>query len=35
MAQKMLSWRLRHQEHVLSNLHNGANGVEDHGRRPL
>ena len=32
MAQKMLSWRLLHQEHVLTNLHNGPNGVED--RRP-
>ena len=34
MAQKMLSWRLLHQEHVLTNLHNGPNGVEDRsGRR--
>lgn len=32
MAQKMLSWRLRHQEHVLTNLHVGQNGLED--RRP-
>ncbi|MEO6625303.1 MAG: alkaline phosphatase family protein [Burkholderiaceae bacterium] len=32
MAQKMLTWRLLHQEHVLTNLHNGPNGVED--RRP-
>ena len=32
MAHKMLSWRLIHQEHVLTNLHNGPNGVED--RRP-
>ena len=29
MAQKMLSWRLLHQEHVLTNLHNGPKGVED------
>jgi len=29
MAQKLLSWRLLHQEHVLSNLHNGPQGVED------
>ena len=29
MAQKMLSWRLVQQEHVLTNLHNGPNGVED------
>jgi len=29
MAQKMLSWRLLHQEHVLTNLHLGPNGVED------
>ena len=33
MAQKMLSWRLLHQEHVLTNLHNGPNGVEDRSRR--
>ena len=33
MAQKMLSWRLVHQEHVLTNLHNGPTGVEDR-RRP-
>ena len=33
MAQKMLSWRLRHQEHVLTDLHNGPNGVEDRGRK--
>lgn len=32
MAQKMLSWRLRHQEHVLTNLHNGPHGVEDRSR---
>ncbi|MCB2002083.1 MAG: sulfatase-like hydrolase/transferase, partial [Rhodoferax sp.] len=32
MAHKMLSWRLVHQEHVLSNLHNGPNGVEDRRR---
>jgi hypothetical protein len=25
----MLSWRLVQQEHVLTNLHNGPNGVED------
>ena len=30
MAQRMLNWRLVHQEHVLTNLHNGPNGVEDH-----
>ena len=29
MAHKMLSWRLKHQEHVLTNLHNGPKGVED------
>lgn len=29
MAHKMLSWRLVHQEHVLSNLHNGPEGVVD------
>ncbi len=34
MAHKMLSWRLIHQEHVLTNLHNGPNGVEDRARRP-
>ena len=33
MAQKMLSWRLLHQEHVLTNLHNGPNGVENRSRR--
>ena len=33
MAQSMLSWRMLHQEHVLSNLHNGPNGVEDRSRR--
>lgn len=33
MAQKMLSWRLKHQEHVLTNLHNGPQGVEDRGRK--
>lgn len=33
MAQKMLSWRLKHQEHVLTNLHNGPNGVEDLGKK--
>ena len=33
MAQKMLSWRLVQQEHVLTNLHNGPDGVEDRGRR--
>ncbi|MDY0873861.1 alkaline phosphatase family protein [Dongia rigui] len=33
MAQKMLSWRLRHQEHVLTDLHNSPNGVEDWGKR--
>ena len=33
MAQKMLSWRMKQQEHVLSNLHNGPNGVEDRSRR--
>ena len=33
MAQKMLSWRLKHQEHVLTNLHNGPNGVEDRSRK--
>ena len=32
MAQKMLSWRLCQQEHVLSNLHNGPQGVEDRRR---
>ncbi len=32
MAQKMLSWRLVHQEHVLTNLHNGPRGVEDRSR---
>ena len=32
MAHKMLSWRLKHQEHVLTNLHNGPHGVEDRGR---
>ncbi len=32
MAQRMLAWRLVHQEHVLSNLHNGRNGVEDRRR---
>jgi arylsulfatase A-like enzyme len=32
MAHKMLSWRLVHQEHVLTNLHNGPNGVEDRRR---
>ena len=32
MAQKMLSWQLLHQEHVLSNLHNGPQGVEDRSR---
>ncbi|WP_374368678.1 alkaline phosphatase family protein [Dongia sp.] len=31
MAQKLLSWRLRHQEHVLSNYHVGAEGLEDRG----
>ncbi len=34
MAQKMLSWRLKHQEHVLTNLHNGPHGLEDRSRRP-
>jgi arylsulfatase A-like enzyme len=34
MAQKMLSWRLRHQEHVLTNLHCGPKGLEDRRRRP-
>jgi arylsulfatase A-like enzyme len=33
MAQKMLSWRLLHQEHVLTNLHTGPNGLEDRSRR--
>jgi arylsulfatase A-like enzyme len=33
MAQKMLSWRLVQQEHVLTNLHNGPDGVEDRSRR--
>jgi arylsulfatase A-like enzyme len=33
MAQKMLSWRLKHQEHVLTNLHNGPNGVEDGAKK--
>ncbi len=33
MAQKMLSWRLLQQEHVLSNLHNGPQGVEDRSRQ--
>lgn len=33
MAQKMLSWRLKHQEHVLTNLHNGPNGIEDRGMK--
>ncbi len=33
MAQKMLSWRLLHQEHVLTNLHNGPKGVEDRSRK--
>ena len=32
MAQKMLSWRIRQQEHVLSNLHLGPNGMEDRSR---
>lgn len=32
MAHKMLSWRLIHQEHVLTNLHNGPHGVEDRRR---
>jgi arylsulfatase A-like enzyme len=32
MAQKMLSWRLRHQEHVLSNLHLGPDGIENRRR---
>lgn len=32
MAHKMLSWRLVHQEHVLTNLHNGRDGVEDRRR---
>ena len=32
MAQKMLSWRLVQQEHVLTNLHNGPDGVEDRSR---
>ena len=32
MAQKMLSWQLLHQEHVLSNLHNGPQGVKDRSR---
>jgi arylsulfatase A-like enzyme len=34
MAQKMLSWRLVQQEHVLTNLHNGPGGVEDRSRSP-
>ena len=34
MAQKMLSWRLKHQEHVLTHLHNGPHGVEDRSRKP-
>ena len=34
MAQKMLSWRLVQQEHVLTNLHNGPGGVEDRSVRP-
>lgn len=33
MAQKMLSWRLRHQEHVLTDLHNGPSGIEDWGKK--
>ena len=33
MAQKMLSWRMLHQEHVLTNLHLGPNGVEDRRRQ--
>ena len=33
MAHKMLSWRLKHQEHVLTNLHNGPKGVEDRSHR--
>ena len=33
MAHKMLSWRLVQQEHVLTNLHNGPNGVEDRRSR--
>ena len=35
MAHKMLSWRLIHQEHVLTNLHNGPQGVEDRSRRSV
>jgi arylsulfatase A-like enzyme len=33
LAQKMLAWRLVHQEHVLTNLHNGPLGVEDRAGR--
>ena len=32
MAQKMLSWRLLHQEHVLTNLHTSATGLQDRSR---
>jgi len=28
-----LSWRLQQQEHVLSNLHNGPQGLEDRSRQ--
>jgi arylsulfatase A-like enzyme len=34
MAQKLLSWRLLQQEHVLSNLHLGPLGLEDRSQRP-
>lgn len=32
MAHRMLSWRLVHQDHVLTNLHNGPRGVENRRR---
>ena len=35
MAQKLLSWRLLQQEHVLSNLHLGPLGLEDRSQRPV
>ena len=34
MAQKMLSWRLLHQEHVLTNLHTSPQGLQDRSRSP-
>jgi arylsulfatase A-like enzyme len=35
MAQKMLSWRLVHQEHVLTNLHTSPTGVQDRSRQRI